>query len=155
VIQDNLNEKNLEKIPAKVSSVSNLLRVLLVEDDDELRELLTWALQKEGYDVTECTDGMIWLDHLSGDPFYGEANDFHLIISNILMPCITRIEILEGLHTLENFPPMILIPAFGDEETHVQAHRLGTAAIFDKPFDIEDLVAKVREILQPSLTSSK
>ena len=50
---------------------------------------------------------------------------------------------------------MILITAFGDEETHAKAHRLEAAAIFDKPFDIEDLLAKVREILHPSLTAGK
>ena len=78
-----------------------------------------------------------------------------MIISDIRMPGLTGIEILEGLHTLESFPPMILITAFSDEETHAKAHRLEAAAIFDKPFDIEDLLAKVREILHPSLTAGK
>jgi DNA-binding response OmpR family regulator len=128
---------------------------LLAEDDDELRKLLTWSLHREGLKVTECADGMLLLNHLDGYLFSGETNDFDLIISDIRMPGITGIEILEGLHTLENFPPMILITAFGDEETHTHAHRLGAAAIFDKPFDIEDLLAKVREILQPSLISRK
>ena len=153
MIQDNLDEKNSEKIPGKVSCIANEPRVLLAEDDEELRKLLTWSLHKEGYKVTECTDGMVLLNYLDGYLFLGEANGFDLIISDIRMPGITGIEILEGLHTHENFLPMILITAFGDEETHAQAHRLGAAAIFDKPFDIADLQAKVREILHPSLTS--
>ena len=140
-------------IQDKPISFTNQPRILLAEDDDELRKLLTWSLHKEGYEVTECTDGMDLLNHLDGYLFTGEANGFDLIISDIRMPGITGIEILEGLHTHENFLPMILITAFGDEETHAQAHRLGAAAIFDKPFDIEDLLAKVREILRPSLTS--
>jgi CheY-like chemotaxis protein len=50
------------------------------------------------------------------------------------------------LHNSEGFPPVILITAFGDEKTHEQAYLFGAAAVFDKPFDIEDLVTKVQEI---------
>lgn len=155
MIQDNLDEKNSVKIPGKVSSISNRLRVLLAEDDDELRKLLTWSLHRAGLTVTECADGMDLLNHLEGYLFLEEASGFDLIVSDIRMPGITGIEILEGLHAHENCPPVILITAFGDEETHAQAHLLGAAAIFDKPFDIVDLLAKVRETLHPSLTSGK
>jgi DNA-binding response OmpR family regulator len=41
---------------------------------------------------------------------------------------------------------VILITAFGDEETYAEARRLGAAAVLDKPFDLDDLVAKVREV---------
>ena len=44
---------------------------------------------------------------------------------------------------------MILITAFGDDETHSKANMLGAAAVFDKPFEIEDLLAKVNEIMEP------
>ena len=136
-------------------SFTNQPRILLAEDDDELRKLLSWSLKKEGYRVKECTNGMGLLNNLDGYLFLEEANAFDLIISDIRMPGITGIEILEGLHAHENFPPMILITAFGDEETHSQARRLGAAAIFDKPFDINDLLTKVRDVLHPSLTSGK
>jgi DNA-binding response OmpR family regulator len=134
-------------IQDKPSSFTNQPCILLAEDDDELRKLLAWSLHKEGYKVTECTDGMDLLNHLDGYLFSGETIDVDLIISDIRMPGLTGLEILEGLHTIENFPPMILITAFGDEETHAQAQRLGAAAILDKPFDIEDLLTRVREIL--------
>jgi DNA-binding response OmpR family regulator len=142
-------------IQDKPSSFTNQPSILLAEDDDELRKLLTWSLHKEGYRVTKCADGIDQLNHLEGYLFLGETSGFDLIISDIRMPGITGIEILEGLHSHDNFPPMILITAFGDEETHAQADRLGAAAIFDKPFDIEDLLAKVGEILQFSSTSGK
>jgi len=149
----NLTEVSV--IQDKPSSLTNQSRILLAEDDNELRKLLLWSLHKEGYRVTKCVDGMDLLNHLEGYLFLGEASDFDLIISDIRMPGITGIEILEGLRTHENFPPMILITAFGDEETHAKAHRLGAAAILDKPFDIEDLLTKVHEILQSSSTSGK
>jgi DNA-binding response OmpR family regulator len=60
-------------------------------------------------------------------------------------------EILMGANELDNFPPMILITAFGDKETHMLAERLGAAALFDKPFDIDDMLKKVRAILLHSV----
>lgn len=138
-------------IQDKPSPHRNQPCILLAEDDDELRKLLTWSLHKEGYQVTECADGMVLLNNLDGYLFLGEAKCFDLIISDIRMPGITGIEILEGLHEHDDYPPMILITAFGDEETHAQAARLGAAAVFDKPFEIEDLLTKAREILHPSL----
>jgi DNA-binding response OmpR family regulator len=45
------------------------------------------------------------------------------------------------------FPPIVLITAFGDEETHSLAENLGAAAMFDKPFSMDDLLAKVHELL--------
>jgi len=129
----------------------NSLCILLAEDDEEMRRLLTLMLRKEGYQVTECPDGISLLDQLSS-LFLHEENqrNFDLIISDIRMPGVTGMEILMGASEDKNFPPMILITAFGDKETHIQAERLGVAALFDKPFDIDDMLNKVREILVSS-----
>ncbi|MFQ5902241.1 MAG: response regulator [Candidatus Binatia bacterium] len=151
MIQDKPDEKDSKKFSDKVSSVTNQSRVLLAEDDDELRKLLAWSLRREGYHITECADGMCLLNYLDSFLLQTESRDYDLIISDIRMPGISGLEILKGLHACEGFPPMIMITAFGDEETHAQAHRLGAAAIFDKPFDIENLLAKVREILSRSV----
>ena len=107
---------------------------------------LSMSLRKNGYEVTEFSDGRGMLDYyFSTDPAQKKAA-LDLIISDIRMPFLTGMEILEGLHNCEGFPPLILITAFGDEETHKQAYLLGAAAVFDKPFDIEELIAKVQEI---------
>lgn len=122
---------------------------MLAEDDDDMRKLLAWSLRKYGYEVIECTDGIHLLDHLSSFFFPEETETFDLIISDIRMPGVTGLEVLEGMHKYKTFPPMVLITAFGDEKTHKQAHQWGAAAIFDKPFDIDDLLAKVQEIVPP------
>ena len=130
----------------------NSLCILLAEDDEGMRRLLALMLRKEGYQVTECPDGISLLDQLSSF-FLHEENqrNFDLIISDIRMPGVTGMEILMGASENKNFPPMILITAFGDKETHIQAERLGVAALFDKPFDIDDMLNKVREILLSSV----
>jgi CheY-like chemotaxis protein len=126
-------------------------RVLLGEDDAEMRSVLSEALREKGYGVVECADGLRVLERLSSVVLSSavtsrDPEDFALIISDIRMPGVNGMSILEGVQLFEHFPPVILITAFGDEETHAEATRLGAAAMFDKPFDIVDLLDKVEEL---------
>jgi DNA-binding response OmpR family regulator len=124
-------------------------RVLVAEDDYEMRKLLAGTLKDSGYDVVECPDGMAMLTHLAAfllpDEFSQEKID--LIISDVRMPGITGMEVLEGKPRHRAFPPMILITAFGDDQTHAMAAQFGAAAMLDKPFDMDDLLGKMTEIL--------
>jgi two-component system response regulator (stage 0 sporulation protein F) len=150
-------EKTMEKKSniyrlSKKTHGNNSFSILLAEDDEEMRSLLALMLRKEGYRVTECPNGVALLDMLSSFFLPSEEHkNFDLIISDIRMPGITGMEILMGANELDNFPPIILITAFGDKETHMQAERLGAAALFDKPFDIDELLKKVHAILPPSV----
>ena len=123
--------------------------ILLAEDDDEMRALLVLKLRLAGYDITECRDGVGLLTYL--EPFLIPEKNLpravDLIISDIRMPGLTGMEILEGMQEHEGYPPVILITAFGDRETHALAENLGAAAMFDKPFDVDELVNKVHELL--------
>lgn len=136
---------------SKYTHKRNSSSILLAEDDKEMRNLLALMLRKEGYRVTECPDGLSLLDTLSSFFLDSEEHEtVDLIIADIRMPGVTGMEILSGANELSNFPPIILITAFGDKETHLQAKRLGAAALFDKPFDIDEMLKKVRTILPPS-----
>ena len=75
---------------------------------------------------------------------------FDAVISDIRMPGVSGLSIVKGLRDCEGFPPVILITAFGSEETHAAAREMGVAAMFDKPFDLEDLLTVVRRILPQS-----
>jgi DNA-binding response OmpR family regulator len=122
--------------------------VLLAEDDGELRALLSWSLRQEGFRVTECGHGVALLDHLGASVLGEEPEEvFDLVISDIRMPGVSGLTVLEGLRGRKEFPPIILITAFGDEETHDKARRFGAVALFDKPFGIEDLLRKAREVV--------
>lgn len=125
------------------------LRVLVAEDDDEMRKLLLETLRAEGYEVVECRDGADFLLQLQSFIVNTRSMDFDVIISDIIMPGLTGLEILEDLHECKGFPPMILITAFGDKGTRARAIKSGAAAIIDKPFEIDDLLAKIREIVSP------
>lgn len=122
-------------------------RILVAEDDPEMRRLMLWRLNNAGFETVECSDGWQLLDHLGNPVLSGEPDNYDLIVSDIRMPGVTGLEVLEGIHEAEWFVPMILITAFGNDEVHRQANELGAAAMFDKPFDIDDLITKIREIL--------
>lgn len=123
--------------------------ILVADDDKEMRHLLSQVFFKAGFKVTECSDGVDLLMHLESFLFLerngSQAPD--LIISDIRMPGITGIEILEGLQNIKNCPPMIMITAFGDDKTHDLADEFNAAAMFDKPFDIDDLLKEVNTLL--------
>lgn len=127
-------------------------RILIAEDDDEFRLLLVEAFAKQGYDVCACRHGVDLIDHLRCLEEPARPNDFDLIISDIRMPGVTGLSILEGLGDFGDAPPVILITAFGDEATHAAAERLGAAAMIDKPFELADLLSKARKIIAVQLS---
>ncbi len=126
-------------------------QVLLGEDDPELRALLADMLRRDGHDVLEARDGAELLEHVAGTlADSGELESVDLIVSDIRMPGWTGMEILENLRHVGCWAPVILITAFGDQDTHDMAGRLGAVAVFDKPFDIDDLRTAVLNALARS-----
>lgn len=111
--------------------------ILLGEDDAELRELLNFSLTRAGYLVTSCANGLALLERLQ------HPQDYDLILSDLRMPALTGLEVLEFLHDLPH-PPFICMTAFGDQQTHETARQLGAAATIDKPFDLDELIELVQ-----------
>jgi DNA-binding response OmpR family regulator len=130
-------------------------RVLVADDDYEMRALLVRALRKASYEVIECPDGWRLLGYVT--PYLlslktDESLCFDLVITDVRMPVLSGLQILEGSQGIDGFPPVILMTAFGDQETRALAERAGAAAWFEKPFDIDSLVADVRRIVPPNRT---
>ncbi len=134
------------------------LRVLLIEDDEELRQMLAEALRREGWRVTACADVRLWLRScidkgwtpVSGEHTNPCENRYDIIVSDIRMPDLSGLEALEILQELQCAhlcPPTILITAFGDETTHHKARELGAWTVLDKPFATKDLIETVRNAL--------
>jgi CheY-like chemotaxis protein len=134
-----------DRLPANLTELP--VRILLAEDDADMRGLLARALTQEGFLVIECSNGIQLLDHLSGLFDRRPLEPFDVIISDIRMPGLTGLEILEGLQGDGDLPPTILITAFGDEATHHAARVAGAVITLDKPFEVEELLAIVRRVL--------
>jgi DNA-binding response OmpR family regulator len=122
-------------------------RVLLAEDSREIRELLTRALELDGYEVIGFPDGTSLVDYL-GDVMHEHTDTAvpDIIVSDIRMPGFSGIDVLSALRRAELQVPVILITAFGNDEIAAEARRLG-ASLFNKPFDIDDLRTALRYFL--------
>jgi len=135
-------------------------KILLAEDDRDLRELLAFSLFRAGYSVTSCGDGLELLERLEPRP-EGGGGGFDLVLTDLRMPALTGLEVLEALHDLPRRPPFVCMTAFGDDATHAAARKLGAAFTIDKPFDLDRLIALItvlcpvdrREICQSRRTS--
>ena len=129
-------------------------RILLAEDDTEMRSMLSAALRSDGYEVVEASSGSALLEEISMLLFRGEAIPADLIVSDERMPGLSGSEVLAGLRRACWPTPFILITGFGDHATHRQAFRLGASAVFDKPFDLDELRQTIVGLLQRTTPST-
>jgi DNA-binding response OmpR family regulator len=123
-------------------------RVLLAEDDSELRELIAESLRSAGFEVIELGDGgalVDWLGRSIGPD--GSPRGFDLVVSDLRMPVFSALDVLAAMRRFLARTPFILITAFGDARTHERALQLGAAAVLDKPFDLDDLRAALDRVL--------
>jgi CheY-like chemotaxis protein len=123
--------------------------VLVAEDDDEMRQILRESLEDVGYRVAEVADGIDLHRRLINPLAPRHHGTPDIVVSDIRLPGFTGIEILEQLRQSDWLLPVVLITAFGDDETHQEAKRLGAALVLDKPFDVEDLVEAVCALAPP------
>ena len=124
-------------------------RLLLAEDDLELRELLAYVLRADGHEVVEARDGRELLEMLGESLQRGAPQEpFALVISDVRMPGLSVFEVLARLQRALTDTPFILITAFGDQTMHLRAQRMGASRVLDKPFDFDDLRAAVHETLR-------
>lgn len=118
-------------------------RVLVVDDDDEMRALLRRTLEFDGYEVIDKDRGTHVMEALRRAPF-------DLIILDKEMPGLTGLELLPILS--REFPdvPVVLVTAFGGPHVAASAIRLGAASYLEKPFRLGQL----RQVIDSLLTRS-
>jgi DNA-binding response OmpR family regulator len=122
--------------------------VLVAEDDHEMRALIAAALRRDGYEVLEVANGAQLMAAFSDRCIKAMRRTPDLVISDVRMPGRTGLDVVAGLRDAHWSVPVVLITAFGDDATHVQAQKLD-AILFDKPFDIDDLRTVVLNLIWP------
>ncbi len=147
-----MKENDLEFAPWRTAltgpPVHRPARILVAEDDEEMRSAVVETLRNDGYEVSEATDGGRLLVALAREYPHVEGKDLiDLLISDVRMPVCTGMQIVEQMRAASSLLPVILMTAFGDEATRRQARSLG-AVYFDKPFDIDDLRTAVACLLR-------
>lgn len=123
--------------------------ILLVEDDPDMREMLAVVLRADGYTVMEAEDGDDALEWLGLGTLVGEPRFYpSLLVSDVRLPYLSGLDILEGLSLALRRVPVVLITGFGDAETHARAAQLGATCVLDKPFHLDDFRLAVRAALR-------
>jgi DNA-binding NtrC family response regulator len=119
--------------------------VLVAEDDPEMRHLIALALRKDGFAVREAGNGTEVLRVLRQSEL-DPALVPEVLVTDQRMPGATGLDLMREVLRRRLRTQVVLITAFGDVATHDDAYRLGAAWIFDKPFDIDDLVTAVKNL---------
>jgi DNA-binding response OmpR family regulator len=122
-------------------------RVLVAEDDVEMRRLLVETLTREGLTVSEARDGAELME-IAVRTLQEDGSAPELVITDVRMPGRNGIEALRALRATLKSSAILVITAFGDEATRRQAGEVGAAAVLDKPFELSELCAAVARLLR-------
>ena len=118
-------------------------RILIVDDDQENRELLTEALSPKGYAVVTASSGEEGCQR-------AEEQEFGLVVSDIQMGAVSGIELLKWFR--KQFPdvPIVLLTAFGSVETAIEAMKHGAFDYLTKPVNLDEMYVIVERALEHS-----
>ena len=120
-------------------------RLLVVEDDDTIRETVAEALEMEGFGVTAATNGRSAWDLLSRD-------SYDLVVLDLMLPGINGLDLCRQLRQTSS-PPLILVVSARDTETdRVLGLEVGADDYLIKPFGMRELVARCRALLRRQRT---
>ncbi len=116
-------------------------RILIVDDEATIRASLVESLTREGYDITAAESGEEALVKTHNQKF-------DLVITDLKLPGVSGIEILQALRNQGNSTPVIMMTAYGDVDTAVSAMRLGAYDFIPKPFKLGAMKKQVRAALK-------
>ena len=119
------------------------MRILLAEDDECLNKALTWQLNSRGYSVDSCTNGEEAL-------YYGKQNIYDVILLDRMLPDREGTDVLSTLRKASVSTPVILITALGMVKDKITGLDLGADDYLVKPFDFEELLARIRCVTRRS-----
>jgi DNA-binding NtrC family response regulator len=121
--------------------MSNSERVLVVDDEEIMRDVLSALLKSEGYQVEFAQDGAQALEMV-------RENEYGVVLLDLMMPHLDGLQVLEGFNKLENHPASIILTAYGTIEKAVKATRLGAFDFITKPFKNDEIILAIKNALE-------
>ena len=125
--------------------------ILVVDDEPNMRRILSAVLEKEGFQVLTAGDGQEALRIFA----VGRASSLVLVITDLKMPKMDGLQLLSEIHQRDSRVPVVLITAHGTIETAVEAMKRGAYEFITKPFDTEEIKMIVKKALAVQETSNK
>lgn len=120
---------------------SNSSKILLIEDDLRLSEVITKGLEEKGFRVTPCFDGESAL-------ILFEKEDFDLVITDLILPKINGLELSKNIRNKNPSVPIIMLTALGTTDDKVEGFDAGADDYLVKPFDFRELYARIKTLLR-------
>lgn len=117
------------------------MRILVVEDEPDLNNLIVKKLKQENYTVDTCLDGKEALD-------YSLATEYDAIVLDIMLPRINGLEILKQLRDKGKKTPVLLLTAKDSIDDRVTGLNAGADDYLVKPFAFDELLARIRAIIR-------
>ena len=130
-----------EGVPAHVHATSNLRkRVLVVDDEESIRDLLSKTLAINDYDVETAGDASAALDRMRQHPY-------DLLVADLKMPGMDGLTLIKQARTLKADLPIIIITGFSSESSAIEAVNLGVTGYLTKPFRVPQVLAAAARAL--------
>ena len=118
------------------------MKILICDDDKMTLRLLEFQLNREGFEIIKAVDGR------EARKILEENDDIDLLIADLYMPFIKGMELITFIrNTLKRNTPIIIISMVKVEDAHKHALSLGANAFVTKPIEIEDLMDKIKQLL--------
>lgn len=117
-----------------------MAKILLAEDDEDMRNFLVKALEKAGHDVTSFAEGMSAFEEI-------KQTSFDLLLTDIVMPEMDGIELARRASELDPSLKIMFITGFAAVALHPDSKAPKDARVLSKPFHLRDLVAEVERLM--------
>ena len=118
-----------------------MIKILVIEDEKRVADLLKIGLEENGYQVLVAYDGeMGWR--------LFQSNDFQLIISDIILPKLNGFELCQEIRKADEEIPILMLTALGTADDKLEGFDVGADDYMVKPFDFRELLARVRVLLK-------
>lgn len=130
------------------SKLAQANRILLVEDEDLIRDMVKVALEEEGYEVYTASNGRAALNILQSPDFSRDKLTPDLIILDLMLPEVNGLDICRLLRYQGDFTPILVISAKSSETDRVLGLEVGADDYLTKPFSMRELIARCRALLR-------
>src|SRR3989338_648269 len=121
-------------------------KILVVDDEESLREFLEIMLKREGYEITTAADGDKAIKLM-------KKQSFDLVLTDLQMPKVHGMEVLAQAKDMDPEIVVIVITAFGSTESAVEAMKLGAYDYITKPFKIDEIKLIIKKALEKRILS--
>jgi two-component system, OmpR family, phosphate regulon response regulator PhoB len=130
------------------TGLAQTARVLVVEDEDLIREMLVLSLEEEGYEVVTAVDGRTALALLQETDSKDTDCPFNLLVLDLMLPQVNGLDLCRLLRYQGNLIPILIISAKASETDRVLGLEVGADDYLTKPFSMRELVARCRALLR-------